>query len=130
MLGGVGLALLGVEAGEGERGGKGLDLLAESGNLDIALKSSNKVLHQLAASLGLDSESNLDNAVQEVANLDKVGLLEGTGGQGGGSETDTAGGDGRDITADRVLVEGNLGNVADALDLGAGELEGAEIPED
>lgn len=130
MLGGVGLALLGVEAGEGERGGKGLDLLAESGNLNIALKSSNKVLHQLAASLGLDSESNLHNAVQEVANLDKVGLLEGARGQGRGSETNTTGSDGRDITADRVLVEGDLGNVADALDLGAGELEGAKIPED
>lgn len=130
MLGGVGLALVGVEAREGEGSGKGLDLLAESGNLDIALKGGNKVLHKLAASLGLDGQSDLDNAVQELANLDKVGLLEGAGGQGRGTKTDTAGGDGRDVTADRVLVEGDLSHVTDALDLGAGELKGTEIPED
>jgi len=73
----VGLQVLDVKAREGEGGGKGLDLLAKSSNIGVALQSSDKVLHELAASLGLDAESDLDNAVQELTDLDKVSLLEG-----------------------------------------------------
>lgn len=126
----VGLQVLDVETGEGEGGGKGLNLLAEGGDLLVALQGGDKVLHQLGAGLGLDGQGDLDDAVQELTNLDKVGLLERARGQGRGSETDTTGGDGRDVTADRVLVEGDRGHVADTLDLGTGQLVGAEIPED
>lgn len=126
----VGLQVLDVETGEGEGGGKGLDLLAESGDLLVTLEGGDKVLHQLRTGLSLDGQGDLDDAVQELTDLDKVGLLEGARGQGRCSETDTTGGDGRDVTADRVLVESDGGHVANTLDLGTGQLVGAEIPKD
>lgn len=68
--------------------------------------------------------------MQEAGDNLHVGLLHGPRGEGAGSNPDSSGDGGALVSDNGVLVEGDVGDVADLLDLGSGEAEGTEIPED
>ena len=60
----------------------------------------------------------------------EVGLEELAGGEGRSADADAAGGDGRPVAGDAVLVEGDGNGVAGLLELGAGDALGLEVPQD
>lgn len=128
-LQGVVLHALGVEAGHGVRGGEGLGLVAEGGDVGVVVEGGEEVLEGLA-SLGLDGNADLDALVDEVGNLDKVGLGETTRSERAGADADAAGHEGRLVADDGVLVEGDVGKVEDLLGLGAGQAVGAQVEEE
>jgi hypothetical protein len=128
-----------------------LDILLELGNelggLSIArLVGIDKVLEELAASLLLSEQRDLDDTVQELGDLLDIRLDHGSGGQSRGTDTDTTGDERRrcvvsehartndtrqrTVTGNGVLVEGDVSGVTDLLDLGTGQTKRAEIPED
>lgn len=122
------------DSGKGELGRELLDVLLELGNelssLTLALKGLDKVLEELGSSLLLGLEGDLDDTVEELGDLLDILLLHRTRGEGRRTDTDTTGDKGRGVTGNGVLVEGDVHGVTDLLDLGAGEADGAEIPED
>lgn len=120
------------DTGKGEANGEAHDLVLELEEelvglvLGVAV-GGNKVLEETAARLLLSEEGNLDTAVEELGNLLEVGLDHGTRGEGRGTDTDTAGGDGRSSAGDSVLVEGDVAVVKDSLELGASEAKRTDI---
>ena len=123
------LHLGGVEAGHGELGGELVNSLPEGGNVGIVLEESDEVL-ELGAGLLLDLEGDLEGLDEEGGDLLEVGLDELAGGEGGSADADAAGGDGRPVAGDAVLVEGDGDGVAGLLELGSGDALGLEVPED
>lgn len=67
--------------------------------------------------------------MKEVGDLLHLGLLHATTREGVGADTNSTGNGSALVALDGVLVEGNVREVADLLNLGAGEAERAEIPE-
>jgi hypothetical protein len=120
---------LDIEARHGVGNSQSLSLLPQSSNVRVALKSRQEVLERLAKLL-LNPEADLDALVDQIRNLDKVGLVEAPRCQCGSSDADTAGSEGASVTSDCVLVEGDVSHVEELLGLGAGEAEGSQVEQD
>jgi len=114
------LEALGREAGHGERAGKGLDIGLDGLDLLAGLGGDDKVL-ELLAGLLLDGDGDDGETVQELSDLDKVGLLEAARGKGSSADADTTGGHGADVAVDSVLVDGDAGELGNLLKLAASE---------
>ena len=112
------VVLHGVESNTGHRELRDelLHVALELLDLGTVLDSDLEVLEQLARG-GLDLQGNLHSAVQKVCNLSEVLLLEPTGGEGGGADADTAGGESGLVAKDCVLVERDGAVVANGLHL-------------
>lgn len=145
-----------VDTGDRPPAGERADLLAELFHLrvpDLALlldgRDAHEVLEELAAGLLLEHERDLNCAVQEVGDNLHVCLEHVARGQRGRAETDTAGHLRGRVTRYSVLcetvnirlgqragagrirtVDGDADEVAQLLELGAGEAKGAQVPED
>jgi hypothetical protein len=124
-----------VDTGKREPLSKGADLLAEFlnslGTLAIAGGSNAlEILEQLGARLLLQLQSELDGTVQELGNLLDIFFVHAPRGKGRSAETNTTGDLSGGITVDGVLVNGDTNEVADLFGLGAGEADGAQVPED
>lgn len=142
---------------EGELRGKVFDfllqLLESLGGSTRTGDGADKVLEELRAGLFLRLKRDLDGTVEEVGNLDHLGLLHRSRSKSVGADADTTGNDSGLVARNRVLVEGDFGEVTDLwykrtrvgqlngsakrrdgktnlLDLGTGETEGTEVPED
>lgn len=89
-----------------------------------------EVLEELAPGLGLSLQRNLHGAVEEVGDDLHLGLLHRARGEGVHADAHATGHGRRLVALDRVLVECDVCEVADLLDLGTGEAERAEVPED
>jgi hypothetical protein len=121
---------------DGKREGAGpvLDLLLEgvdfgdlaAGNLDLEVLELVGLLGELA----LDVLAELDGLVDVSSYPLKVLLTKTTGGHGGGTDTDTHGGEGALVAGGGVLVAGNVDLLEDGLDTGTVEVEGLEVEED
>ena len=105
------------------------NLLPSSKLAALGRRNAHKVLQQLGAGLLLEMERQLDSAVQELGNLLNILLLEVPAGNSRCTKTDTTGSLRASIARDCVLVDGNAQEIADLLDLGAGEAEGPQVPE-
>lgn len=68
--------------------------------------------------------------MEELGDNLHLGLLHAPRGEGVGSNTNSTGNHGRLVTGNRVLVEGDVSEVADLLNLRSREAKGAEIPKD
>lgn len=68
--------------------------------------------------------------MEEVGDLLHLGLLHATTGKRVGADANSTRDGSALIALNGVLVEGDVREVADLLNLGAGEAEGTEIPED
>lgn len=64
-----------------------------------------------------------------VAHLDVL-LVHGSRSQSGGADSDTTWHKGGCVTGNGVLVQGDVSGVTDLLDLGSGQTDRSEIPED
>ena len=84
---------------------------------------------QLRHSTHLQLEGDLDGAVEELGDDDHLVGAHRPRGDRSRADTDTAGRRGRGVTDDGVLVERDAGQVADLLDLGAGQPERAQVPQ-
>jgi hypothetical protein len=119
--------------GQGERAGPGGNLLAESqdlrdgagGNLGLEVL----LLVGLLGKLSLDRLADRDSLVDVTGNALEVLLAHTTGGHGGSTDTDTAGGQGRLVTGNGVLVASNVDLLEDSLNTGAVDLA-AKVNED
>ena len=126
---GVGGVLRVDDSGVTELGGPGDHVSLEGGDGLVTGDGSFEVL-ELLAGLGLDVLADLNDAIEENADLGEVLLGAVTGSHGGGADADTAGGEGGLVAGNAVAVEGDVGSLADLLDLAAGELVGADVPEE
>lgn len=120
---------------QGEAGGKLHNVLLElsdklGGFAVTRLVSLDKVLEKLGASLLLSLEGNLDHTVEELGNLLHILLLHRSGSQRRSTNSDTTGHEGRSVTGDGILVEGDVSSITNLLDLGAGQTNRPEVPED
>lgn len=120
---------------QGEAGGKLHNVLLElsdklGGFAVTRLVSLDKVLEKLGACLLLSLEGNLDHTVEELGNLLHILLLHRSGSQGRGTNSDTTGHEGRSVTGDGILVEGDVSSITNLLNLGAGQTNRPEVPED
>ena len=120
-MGRAALKVVGAEAGHRELGGEGLDLVLEGDDVGVLVEGRDKVLERLAAA-GLDGQRDLDGAVQEPGDGDKVGLLEAARRERRRADADTAGRDGADVAVDGVLVERDGRELAQLLQLAAGQV--------
>lgn len=117
--------------GQGEGASPGGDLLLEAVDLingagsDLGLEVLELV--GLLGQLTLDLLAELDADVDVVGNLGEVLLAETTRGHGGGTNTDTHGGEGRLVTRGGVLVAGNVDLLEDGLDTGTVQSEGLQV---
>lgn len=84
----------------------------------------------LLGELALDLLAEVDGLVDVAGNALEVVLGHTTGGHGRSTDTDTAGGEGRLVTGDGVLVAGNVDLLKDGLDTGTVEALGAQVEED
>jgi hypothetical protein len=120
--------------GQRELGGKLDDVLLQGGqllrSLSVSRVGGDKVLQQLGPGLLLSLKRDLNGSVQKVGDNVHVLLGHRSAGQGGQTDSDTTGDLGRSVTRDGVLVDGDVALVADLLDLGSGQAEGSEVPED
>lgn len=119
---------------QGEAGGKLHNVLLElsdklGGFTVTRLVSLDKVLEKLGTSLFLSLERNLDDTVEELGNLFHILLLHRSGSQGRGTDSDTTGDEGRSVTGNGVLVEGDVSGITNLLNLGAGQTDRPEVPE-
>lgn len=119
---------------QGEAGGKLHNVLLELsdklGSFTVTrLVSLDKVLEKLGTSLFLSLERNLDDTVEELGNLFHILLLHRSGSQSRGTDSDTTGDEGRSVTGNGVLVEGDVGGITNLLNLGAGQTDRPEVPE-
>lgn len=64
-----------------------------------------------------------------VAHLNVL-LVHGSRSQSGGTDSDTTWHKGGCVTGNGVLVQGDVGGITDLLDLGSGQTDRSEIPED
>lgn len=120
--------------GKGESAGPGRDLLAELQDLrdgvrgDLGLEVLELV--GLLGEITLDLLAEGDGGVNVAGNALEVLLTHTTGGHGGGTDADTAGGQGRLVTGDGVLVAGNVDLLKDSLNTGTVQALGAQVQED
>jgi hypothetical protein len=126
--------LLGRELdGEREGGGPLGNLLLESLNLrdtrgDLGLEVLELV--GLLGKLTLDLQAQVDTGVDVAGHTAEVVFAEATGSSGGGTDTDTAGGERALVAGNGVLVAGNVGSLKDSLNTGTVETLVTEVEED
>ena len=104
-------------------------LLSKICDILTALQPSDEVRQQLSASHLLNIQCDLNGLVQEVCHLLEVLLSETTRGQGGRANAGTARAHCAAVAIDAVLVERDAHLVAQLLKLGAGQAEGAQVPQ-
>src|SRR5699024_2464586 len=68
--------------------------------------------------LSLDALADFDGLVDVLSNTLELFLTHATSGHGGGTNSDTAGGEGRLVTGDGVLVAGNVDLLENSLNTG------------
>lgn len=120
--------------GEGEGAGPLSDLLAEAEDLRDGLGGNLSLevleLVGLLGKLALDLLAEVDGLVDVAGNALEVLLTHTTGGHGGGTDTDTAGGQSRLVTGDGVLVASNVDLLEDSLDTSTVQALVAEVDKD
>lgn len=120
--------------GQGVGAGPLGNLLAESQDLRDGLRGNLGLevleLVGLFGELTLDLLAEGDGLVNVASNAPEVLLTHATAGHGGGTNTDTAGGQSRLITGDGVLVAGNVDLLQNGLNAGTVEALGAQVQED
>mmetsp|Transcript_25925 Transcript_25925/g.54060 ORF Transcript_25925/g.54060 Transcript_25925/m.54060 type:complete len:435 (+) Transcript_25925:409-1713(+) len=104
-----------------------MNLLLQGINLGVIFQERQKVL-ELGTRLFLNLGCNLNGFVQEQGNLFKVRFDHSTGGQGGGTNTDSTGGDSGSISRHTILVECDRDSVANLFKLGSSQAHGLQIP--
>eukprot|EP00630_Chrysocystis_fragilis_P007340 CAMPEP_0197394282 /NCGR_PEP_ID=MMETSP1165-20131217/4790_1 /TAXON_ID=284809 /ORGANISM="Chrysocystis fragilis, Strain CCMP3189" /LENGTH=540 /DNA_ID=CAMNT_0042919969 /DNA_START=357 /DNA_END=1978 /DNA_ORIENTATION=- len=109
--------------------GEGDDLGLEGGDLLVGLEGLGEVDEFLGREAGLDGEAELNGLVKEVGDGDEVRLDEAARGHRGRADPDAARGEGGDVARDRVLVEGDLAEVAYFFHFGSRDASGTQIPE-
>ena len=119
--------------GKGEGAGPLSDLLAQGKDLGDGLGGNLGLevleLVGLLGELTLDLLAEVDGLVNVTGNALEVLLTHTTGGHGGGTDTDTAGGQSRLVTRDGVLVASNVDLLQDSLDTSTVQALLAEIDE-
>jgi len=119
--------------GKRELGSKLDNILLEGGellrSLSVSRKGGDKVLQQLGTGLLLSLEGDLDGSVEEVGDDLHVLLGHRSTGQSGQTDTDTTGNLSRGVSGNGVLVDGDVALVTDLLDLGSGQTQGSQVPE-
>ena len=110
-----------------ESSGEVLNIVAEGFQFFVSIESSQEV-NELFAGSFLYSEGNNDSSVQETANEFHVGFEHASGGQGWSSESDTTWSQGWFIADNAVLVCGNVRQIQNLFNFGAGEAMRSKIP--
>lgn len=117
--------------GEGEGVAPGSNLLLElvdTGNIaggDLGLEVL--LLVSLLGKGSLDLLAELDSLIDEDGDLLEVGLAKATGGHSGGTNTETAGGEGALVAGNGVLVAGNVDLLKEELNTGTINADGAKV---
>lgn len=107
-----------------------LQLSEELGRLVVlVVVGGDKVFEKLVTGLLLGSQGDLDSLVEEVCDLLHLGFLHGPGSQGGETDSNTTGHLGGSVTGDGVLVNGDVSFVTDLFNLGTGQAQGSQVPE-
>lgn len=120
--------------GEGEGVAPGSNLLLElvdAGNIASGdLSFEVLLLVSLLGEGSLNLLAELDGLIDVGGDLLEVGLAEATGGHSGGTNTETAGGEGTLVAGNGVLVAGNVDLLKEELNTGTINAERAEVDED